>query len=384
MPSVASQVTASINQHRDAKASAAANGNDRNSSSPFEEMLDSAVAAEQPAPSAKDTSPTKAPKQTAAAEGKNTKSRNDAAATDDATPTQASDVERDEAAESEIAEGNEATLADLVSKALTSGAGDAAPPQSPETVEEAASQQKPIADIGLAAFREALASATAPQPEAEHAKDEPHQAEADVKQDADTQLGVITSPVKADAVAAAVVTMTAEAAGDPSQSEAGVPASGGKMTPAVAASLALLEAATTPVQNVAKSQSLAEGLPANAEVADLATEASAPQLEAPKPQADTHKHRVETTAQHSEAPKLQPAVAAASKSEAAAAVEPEAPAPHPSQVDHRHAETADAKPAKAGVSPAEAPAPAKPVEAPQTLQTLPQVSAPIVGAIQSP
>jgi len=58
--SVASQVNASINQHRDAKASASANGKDRNASSPFEEMLDSAVAAEDPAPSTKDTAPAKA------------------------------------------------------------------------------------------------------------------------------------------------------------------------------------------------------------------------------------------------------------------------------------------------------------------------------------
>ncbi len=91
-------------------------------------------------------------------------------ATDDATPAQASDLERDEAARGESAEGNDATLADLVSKALTPDAGDGAPSQQPE---EAAPAEKPIADIGLAAFLEAMASATTPQPEAEDAKDEP-------------------------------------------------------------------------------------------------------------------------------------------------------------------------------------------------------------------
>ena len=72
------------------------------------------------------------------------------------------------------AEGNDATLTDLVSKALTADAGDGAV-QPPEAVEEAAPAEKPIADIGLAAFLEAVASATTPQPEAEDAKDEPSQ-----------------------------------------------------------------------------------------------------------------------------------------------------------------------------------------------------------------
>ena len=48
------------------------------------------------------------------------------------------------------------------------------------------------------------------------------------------------------------------------------------------------------------------------------------------------------------------------------------------------AETAEAKPAKAGVTPADAPAPPKPVDAPQTFQTLPQITAPNAGAIQGP
>ena len=377
MPSVASQVTASINQHRDAKASASANGTDRNSSSPFEEMLDSAVAAEDPAPSTKDTPPTKASKGNAATDGKKTKSADEAPTTDDATPTQASDLERDDAARGEIAEDNDATLADLASKALTTGAGDGAASQPPE---EAAPVEKPIVEIGLAAFLEAVASTTTPQPEADDAKDEPHTAEAEVKGDADTPASIVSGPVKADAVVAAVVTTTAEVATDPAQPDGAVPTSGAKMTPAVGASPALPEAATNPAQHGATSQNLGEGLPADAAAADFETGALATQLEA-KPHADTNRHRAETTAQHSEAPKL---VAGASKNEAAAAVEPEAPAPHPSHVTHRHAETADAKPAKAGVSPAEAPAPAKPADAPQTLQTLPQITAPTAGGIQSP
>ena len=382
MPSVASQVTASISQQRDAQASASANGKDRNSSSPFEEMLDSAVAAEDPAPSTKDAAPTKASKENAATPGKKTKSADDdAPATDDAASSPASDVERDEAARGEIAERNDATLADLVSKALTADAGDGTPPQQPEVVEEAAPAEKPIAEIGLAAFLEAVASATAPQPEAEDAKDEPSKAEADAKGDADTPASVVTGPVKADAVAAAVVTMTAEVAADPAaQSSDAQSITTGKMTPAAGASSALPEAAAAPVEHGAGSQKLGEAVPADAEVTDF--EASlAVQTEAPKPHAEAHKHRAETTAQHSEALKLQPAMAGASNGDA---VEPEPPAPHPSHVTHRHAETAEAKPAKAGVNPVDPSAPAKPVDAPQTLQTLPQMTAPTVGAIQSP
>jgi flagellar hook-length control protein FliK len=52
-------------------------------------------------------------------------------------------------------------------------------------------------------------------------------------------------------------------------------------------------------------------------------------------------------------------------------------------VTHRQPEAAEAKPAQPAVSPAEAPAPVKPVDAPQTLQTL-QITAPALGAIQSP
>jgi flagellar hook-length control protein FliK len=376
VPSVASQVTASINQHRDAKASASANGKDRNASSPFEEMLDSAGAAEDPAPSTKDAAPAKASKGNAATEGKKTQSADDAAASDDAAPAQASDLERDEAARGESAEGTDATLADLVSKELTPDAGDGAVPQQPQDV---APVEKPIADIGLAVFLEAVAAATTPQPEAEDAKDEPQKAEAHTQADADTPASVVTGPVKADAIAAAVVTMTTEAAADaaapPSDAQS---TTSGKMTPVAGASPVLPEAAA-PVEHGAGSQNLGKDLPADAEAADV--EASlAVQTEAPKPRAEAHKHRAETTAQHSEAPKL---VAGASKIETAAATEPEAPAPHPSHVTHRHAEIAEAKPAQAGVSPAEAPAPAKPADAPQMLQTLPQMTAPTVGAILS-
>jgi flagellar hook-length control protein FliK len=375
VPSVASQVTASINQHQNAKASASANGKDRNASSPFEEMLDSAVAAEDPAPSTNDAPPAKAPKASATTPEKS-KPADDAPATDDATPAQASDLERDEAARGEIAEGNDAILADQV---LAADAGDGAPPQPVKVVEAAAPAEKPIAEIGLAAFLEAVASATTPQPEAEDATDEPPKAEADVKADVDTPAGA-TGPVKADAVAAAVVTMTAEVAADPAQPDGAVPTSGAKTTPAVGASPALPQAATSPAQHDAGSHNLGEGKPADAAVTDV--EASlAEATEAPKPHPEAHKHRAETPAQHNEAPKLQPAMGGASKGDA---VEPEAPAPHPSQVTPRHAETADAKPAKAGVNPVDTPAPAKPADAPQTLQTLPQMTAPTVGTIQSP
>ncbi len=380
MTSVASQVNASINQHRDAKASASANGKDRNSSSPFEEMLDSAVAAEDPAPSTKDTAPAKASKGNAATEGKNTKSADEAPATDDATPAQAGDLERDEAARGENGEGIDA-LADLVSKALTPDADDAAPPLQPDIVGEAPPAEKPIADIGLAVFLEAVASATTPQPEAEDANDEAPKAETDVKGDADTQASIVAGPLKIDAVAAAVVTMTTEAAADPAApSSDAQPITTGKTTPAVDATAALPEAAAAAVEQGADSQNLGKGLSADAEVTD--GEASlAVQTEAQKPHAEAHKQRAETTAQQSEAPKP---VAGAPKSEAAPAAEPEAPAPHPSHVTHRHAETADAKPAKAAVSPAEAPAPAKPADVPQTFQTLPQITAPTLGAMSSP
>jgi flagellar hook-length control protein FliK len=381
VPSVASQVTASITQHRDAKASASANGKDNNSPSPFEEMLDSAVAAEDPAPSAKDASPAKASNGNAAPEGKKTSSANGGPATDDATPAQASNLERDGAAGGESAEGNDAILGDLVGKALMSDAGAGAPSKSSEVLEEAAPAEKPIVEIGLAAFLEAVASATTPQPETKDAKDEPQKADGDAKADGDTPAAaVVTGPVKVEAIAAAVVTMTAEVNADPAQPDAAVARSGGNMTSAVGANPALPEAAASPPQQDAASKNLGEGIAADAAAADFEADALATQLETPKPHADTHKHRVETTAQHSEAPKL---VAGASRSEAAPEVEPEAPAPHPSHVTHRHPETAEAKPAQPAVSPAEAPAPVKPVDAPQTLQTL-QITAPALGAIQSP
>jgi len=367
VPSVASQVTASINQHRDAKASASANGKDRNSSSPFEEMLDSAVTADDPAPSTKDAPPAKASKGNGAAAEKKTRSADE---TDDATPSQATDLERDEAARGESAEDNDATLADL---ALTTDAGDGAPSK---PADEAAPAEKPIAEIGLAAFLEAMASATTPEPEAEDAKDEPHTADAEANGDADTPVGVVTTPVKADAVAAAIVTMTAEVTADPAQAGGAAPTSGAKMTP-VGGTPALPEAATNPAQHGATSQNIGEGLAD----ADFETDALTTQLEAPKPHANAHRHRAETTAQHGEASKL---LAGASKSEVAPAVEPEAPAPHASHVTHRHAEPGEAKPAKAAVNPLDTPAPTKPADAPQTLQTLPQITAPTVGAIQSP
>ena len=378
MPSVASQVTASITQHRDAKASASANGKDNNSPSPFEEMLDSAVAAEDPAPSTKDTSPAKASNGNAAPEGKKATPANDGPATDDATSAQASKLGRDEAARGESAEGNDVIPADLVGKALTSEAGAGAPSKPSELGEEAPPAEKPIAEIGLAAFLEAVASATTPQPEADDAKDEPQKAEGDAKADGDTPAAaVVTGPVKVEAVAAAVVTMTADVNADPAQPDAAVASSGGNVTSAVGANPALPEAAASPPQQDAASKKLGEGVAPDAAAADSEADALATQLEAPKRHADTHKHRVETTAQPSEAPKL---VAVASKSEAAPALEPEAPAPHPSHVTHRQPEAAEAKPA---VSPAEAPAPVKPVDAPQTLQTL-QITAPALGAIQSP
>ncbi len=52
MPSVASQVAASIAQHRDAKVSSAATNSERSPSSPFAEMLDSNAAPDRPAPKA--------------------------------------------------------------------------------------------------------------------------------------------------------------------------------------------------------------------------------------------------------------------------------------------------------------------------------------------
>ena len=369
MPSVASQVSASINQHRDAKASASANGKDRNSSSPFEEMLDSAVTAEDPAPSTKDTAPAKASRGNGTTAGKQTKSAHEARATDDATPAQASDLERDEAAQGEMAERNDATLTDLVSKALAADADDVAV-QPPEAVEETTPVEKPIAEIGLAAFLEAVASATTPQPEAEQAKEEPQKTEADVKADADTSAGATTGPVKADAVAAAVVTMAAEVVADPGQSDARASMSGAKMAPAVGASSALAQTAAPAVEH--------EGPPAAAEVTNMEAPL-APQIEASKP----HKHRLETTAQRSETPELQPAGTGAAKPETAA-VKPEAPVPHLSQAAHVRAETADAKPAKTGVNAPDTPAPIKPVDAPQTLQTSPQMTAPPVGTIQGP
>ena len=376
MPSVASQVTASINQHRDAKASASANGKDNNSPSPFEEMLDSAVAAEDPAPSAKDASPARASDGNAAPEAKKTTTANDGRATDDATPAPASKLERDEAARGESAEGNDVILADLVSKALTSDANAGAPSKPSEVVEEAAPAEKPIVEIGLAAFLEAVASATTPQPNAEGAKDEPDKAEADPKGDVEAPAAVVTGPVKIEAVAAAVVTITAEVNADSAQPDAAVATSGGKMT-SVGTSQALPEAGASPAKQDATLKNPGEGVAADAAAADFEADTLASQLEAPKPQTDAPKHRVETTAQHSEAPKL---MTGASKGEAAAPVEPETPAPHPSHVNHRHAEAAEAK---AGVSPAEAPAPARPAEAPQTLQTLPQITTPTIGATQS-
>ncbi len=370
MPSVASQVNASINQHRDAKASTSANGKERNASSPFEEMLDSAVAAEEPAPSKKDPAPAKASRGNGTTAGKQTKSAHETPATDDATRAQSTDLERDEAARGESAEDIDAIVTDLVSKALAADAGDGAV-QPPETVEQAAPVEKSIADIGLAAFREAVTAAALPQPEAEPAKDEPQttEAEADVKADADASAGAATGPVKADAIAAAVVTMAAEVVADPGQSDAAASMSGPKLAPAVEASAALPETAAPSVEH--------EGPPAAAEAADEEA-ALAPQIEAPKP----HKQRLETTAQRSETSELQPDGSGVAKGETAP-VKP-APAHHLSHAAHHRAETADAKPAKAGVNAAETPAPTKTVDAPQTLQTLPQMSAPTVGTAQAP
>jgi flagellar hook-length control protein FliK len=377
VPSVASHVSASINQQRDARASASANDRDRGSSSPFEEMLDSAVAADDATPPANGAPSAKAAKADAAKDVTKTKSANDNSTAGDAAPSQAGDLDHEEEA---TAERNEATLADLVGKALTD-AGDAASPKPTEAIEAAAPAEKPIAEIGLAAFLEAVASDTQPKPDAEDTEDQPPKAEAEQKADADTAPGVAAGPVKADAVAAAVATMAGEVVADPVQPDAAASGSGAKAIPAAGGAPTLPLSDAPAVQPAAGSLNNDETLPVDVEASGA--DAVAEPIELPKLQGQAHKDRPEATAQDGETPQLQPTTAGPVKAEPAA-TKPEAPAPHPAPVSNVRAETTEAKPVKAAATPADAPAPTRPVEAPPTLQTLSQITLPAVGTMQGP